>query len=128
MRLPKQNCYFSRLLFRGSPYKAEPPKGITRVLQPQHFPKVVRSTLLFFSLLDGPPGKNHKFYEFVGICTLKCKFKESFIGLPRQLTIVILVVFLSFTGLQSFLRVHIKHVTSNTKPSILKVAVQGLSL
>ena len=66
-------------------------------------PKVVRSTLLHFSQPDGPSGKNPRFYEFVCICTFHCEIKAALLEHPGQLTIVILVHFLSFHGWSSFI-------------------------
>ena len=59
---------------------------------------MVRSTLLHFSLLDGPSGKNPRFYKFVCICTFRREIKAALLKHPGQLTIVILVHFLSFHG------------------------------
>ena len=90
--------------------------------------KVVRSTLLHFSLLDGPSGKNPRFYKFVCICTFRREIKAALLKHPGQLTIVILVHFLSFHGRSSFIRVDAETARSKAKLLISIVVLQGLSL
>ena len=91
-------------------------------------PPVVRSTLLHFSLLDGPSGKNPRFYKFVCICTFHCDIKAALLEHPEQLTIVILVHLLSFHGRSSFIQVDAETAKCKGKLSTCIVVVQGLSL
>ena len=90
--------------------------------------KVVRSTLLHFSQLDGPSGKNPGFYEFVCICIFNCEIKAASLEYPGQLTIVILVHLLSFLGWCSFIRVDAETASCKGKVSICIVAAQRLLL
>ena len=115
-------CRSGAPLIKGSP--------VVRILCSLYFrwvPKVVRSTLLHFSQLDGPSGKNPRFYEFVGICTFSCEIKAGLLGKPRQLTIVILVHNLSFHGRCSFIRVGSENARCKRKLSIYMIVVQWLA-
>ena len=116
-------CRSAALLIKKSP--------VVRILCSLHFwwvPKVVRSTLLHFSQLDGPLGKNSGFYEFVCICTFNCEIKAALLEDAGQLTIVILVHLLSFHGWSSFIRVDAETASCKGKVSICIVAAQGLPL
>ena len=118
-----QDSYNGAFLIEQSP--------AVRILCSLYFrwvPKVVRSTLLHFSLLDGPSSKNPRFCKFVCICTFHCEIKAALLEHPGQLTIVILVHLLSFHERSSCIRVNVETARSKGKLSICIVVVQGLSL
>ena len=89
---------------------------------------MVRSSLLHFSLPDGPTGRNVKFYEFVCICMFGCEIKANLLEHQRQLTIVILVDLLSFQGQSSFVRFDVEKISCKGKLSFFRVLAEGLSL
>ena len=127
-QVAKENCQFA-LLPLGAPLIKESP--VVRILCSLYFrwvPKVVRSTLLHFSLPDGPTGRNPKFYEFVCIWMFGCKIKANLLEHQRQLTIVILVDLLSFQGQSSFVRFDVEKISCKGKLSFCRVLVKGLSL
>ena len=97
----KENCQFALLWFRALLIKESPAVRILCSLYFRWVPKVMRSTLLHFSLPDGPLGKNPRFYKFVCICTFHCEIKDALLEHPGQLTIVMLVHLLSFHGRSS---------------------------